>query len=488
MADINERKVFISYSWEKEETKNMAMALALELNKHKYINVVLDRWHLSPGDDKYVFMEESVSNSDYVFLLLDEAYQKKADNREGGVGDETTLITTNIYRESIQSKFLPLIMERNENGEVFAPNYLQSRLYIDLSNELEFEEKLEEIFRHIYNKPKDEMPPSGDFVPDFLDEDSNEEVQESDPDPNKKLKKLNDKIDSASETNPKRVKRLKDEFIKEFFNQLDDLIVTEKEYEDSQDRATLMYEKMKETKRIQEEFIQFITLLDEANYLEADFIIEFIEYFSLYLYSSNEKYNNSSSYEPQFDQFKFLLHELFLYITATLLRSKKYNELNRLVKQEYILNPYREVIRSFSKIRPVLSSLDDRHLKGNRASIHTDLLLERATNDWKKFIIETDIFLYIVSKFQNVYEDHPRFSTWFPMVSLYEFKSREKNRYVSNLKFKDYFHNVKQLFDVDSKDEFISKHEDQDWNEKAGSFVTIPNVETFISLDEIATK
>ena len=46
-------KIFISYSWSSDE---MVLALAERLVSHG-IDVVLDKWDLKEGQDKYVFMD-----------------------------------------------------------------------------------------------------------------------------------------------------------------------------------------------------------------------------------------------------------------------------------------------------------------------------------------------------------------------------------------------------------------------------------------------
>lgn len=53
-------KVFISYSWTKSD---LVLQVANRLMSHG-VEVVLDKWDLKEGQDKYVFMEQCVNNSD----------------------------------------------------------------------------------------------------------------------------------------------------------------------------------------------------------------------------------------------------------------------------------------------------------------------------------------------------------------------------------------------------------------------------------------
>ena len=72
-------KIFISYSWESENTKNMTIELAEALLRHG-IDVVLDIWDLKPGQDMYAFMERSVKDEeiDRVLMICDKSYAKKS--------------------------------------------------------------------------------------------------------------------------------------------------------------------------------------------------------------------------------------------------------------------------------------------------------------------------------------------------------------------------------------------------------------------------
>ena len=96
-------KVFISYSW---SSSDRVLELAERLMANG-VNVILDKWDLKEGHDKYAFMEQSVNNPevDKVLIICDKAYADKANNREGGVGDETVIISTEIYGNAAQEKY-----------------------------------------------------------------------------------------------------------------------------------------------------------------------------------------------------------------------------------------------------------------------------------------------------------------------------------------------------------------------------------------------
>ena len=115
-------KVFISYSWTNKEYMNRVLNLAIRL-RAAGVDVILDQWDLRPGYDMYAFMEQSIHDADKVLILCDKGYAEKADNRSGGVGAETMIITPDVYGKYKQEKFIPVIMETPKA----VPSYLKSR-------------------------------------------------------------------------------------------------------------------------------------------------------------------------------------------------------------------------------------------------------------------------------------------------------------------------------------------------------------------------
>ena len=160
--NVEEPKIFISYSWNRQKTQDDVIELATRL-VHDGVDVVLDKWDLKEGNDKYAFMESCVSDEsiDHVLIICDQAYQEKADGRKGGVGDETVVISPEVYGNMKQTKFIPLIFERDENDEPFMPVYLKSKKYIDFSNEEEYEKSYEELLRILYATPINKKPKKG---------------------------------------------------------------------------------------------------------------------------------------------------------------------------------------------------------------------------------------------------------------------------------------------------------------------------------------
>ena len=65
MQNDNIPKVFISYSWSSDA---LVLDLAQRLVSHG-VDVVLDKWELKEGNDKYKFMERCVNDADITKVL-----------------------------------------------------------------------------------------------------------------------------------------------------------------------------------------------------------------------------------------------------------------------------------------------------------------------------------------------------------------------------------------------------------------------------------
>jgi hypothetical protein len=141
-------KIFISYCWSSPSHEDWVIALAERLVSDG-VEVVLDKWDLKEGQDKFNFMETMVKSTDIhkVLIILDEKYSEKAEQRTGGVGTETQIISPKIYENVSQEKFIPIVKEKDENGKAYVPTYLEGRIYIDLSEQNNFEETYEKLLK-----------------------------------------------------------------------------------------------------------------------------------------------------------------------------------------------------------------------------------------------------------------------------------------------------------------------------------------------------
>lgn len=157
--------IFISYSWDNEEHKEWVLKLANYLIEQGGCDVTLDQYDLSTGGNMTHFMEKAVADTDKVLLILTPNYKLKADNRQGGVGMEYSMISQGLYAmQNDNTKFLPVLRQGSLNTS--APTYVQTTLYHDMTNDILFDKTAFELLRVIHNKPKLVKPKRG-VIPDF---------------------------------------------------------------------------------------------------------------------------------------------------------------------------------------------------------------------------------------------------------------------------------------------------------------------------------
>ncbi len=62
-----------------------------------------------PGGDRFQFMERNVREADYVLCVCTPEYVKRANERQRGVGVETSLITPRFFEQNQTKTFIPLV-------------------------------------------------------------------------------------------------------------------------------------------------------------------------------------------------------------------------------------------------------------------------------------------------------------------------------------------------------------------------------------------
>jgi len=150
-------RVFISYSHDSAEHKSWVLDFATTI-RNRGIDAVLDQWDLRPGDDLPHFMETELAKCDYVIIVCSETYVVKANAGKGGVGYEKMIVTASLLQRIDSNKIIPIV--RQSSAPVL-PTFLQSKLYINFSNDSEVEYSLDELLRTLLNAPLFEKPDIG---------------------------------------------------------------------------------------------------------------------------------------------------------------------------------------------------------------------------------------------------------------------------------------------------------------------------------------
>lgn len=151
-------KVFFSYSHDDEKHKQWVLQLSTRLRANG-VDVILDRWNLSLGQDLPYFMEQGLSESHRVVCVCSEQYVSKSDAKSGGVGYEKQIITAELLSDLNSRWVIPLIRNNNSNKKV--PTFLNGRLYIDFNDDIFYETRYEELLRDLLNEPILPIPELG---------------------------------------------------------------------------------------------------------------------------------------------------------------------------------------------------------------------------------------------------------------------------------------------------------------------------------------
>lgn len=150
-------RVFISYSHDSAEHKGWVLDFATTL-RNRGIDAVLDQWDLKPGDDLPHFMETELAKCDYVVIVCTEDYVAKANAGTGGVGYEKMIATASLLSRIDGNKIIPIVRQQSVP---ILPTFLNSKIYINFSNDSDVEYSLDELVRTLLNAPLYEKPEIG---------------------------------------------------------------------------------------------------------------------------------------------------------------------------------------------------------------------------------------------------------------------------------------------------------------------------------------
>ena len=168
-------KVFISYSHDSPEHRRWVSELGAKL-RHSGVDAILDQWDLGPGDDVTQFMEAGVRDLDWVLVICTDNYVRRANDRKGGVGYEVQIVTAQLVENLGIDKFIPII--RHTSGQEQMPTFLGGRVYIDFTDDSQFNEKFDELLHKLYAVPVEKKPPLGE-KPSFAKQPSGQEAPPS---------------------------------------------------------------------------------------------------------------------------------------------------------------------------------------------------------------------------------------------------------------------------------------------------------------------
>lgn len=394
-------KLFISYSWSSPEHVERVVSLAAEL-RDSGVDVILDKWDLREGDDAYAFMESMVTNSEVqkVLLVCDREYVEKADGRRGGVGTETQILTPELYRTKDQSKYVALVLERDSEGRPVVPAYYKTRVHIDYSDPAIQAEGFDRLLRWVFDKPLYEKPPLG-IRPAFLDDVPDGQRM--------RTSALARRASAAVREGRVNSRALAADYLQAFACELEAFRLQR-----SEPLVDAVVASISDFQRYRNELVKVVDDLalycpgEETAHLLHRFLEKLLPY-----YRRPERVNRWN--ELEFDNFRFICHEIFLYTTAVLLRHERFSEAATLLGTEYYRAGEHDDVVTYADFYEPVRSLDARKTQGNleRLSVHADLLKERCVDLPVTFtqLMQADFILYLRGHLSGPY--------WWPVTLLY---------------------------------------------------------------------
>ena len=443
MEELKADKVFISYAWSSPDHEEWVVNLAKRLT-HNNVEVVLDKWDAAEGQDLNAFMLRCVNDSDItkVLVISDEIYSKKANGYEGGVGTETVIISNEVFRDVEQTKFIPIVAERDENGDVYLPTYFQGKKYIDMSSDQNYEDGYEKLLRNLFGKPEFIRPERGD-TPSFLLHDEKKSTFQS------QIALYRFKRDS--ERKPQNIDVYFNEFADDFRNDFKSYAIKVDEREQLTEKVFGQFHDMIDLRDIYLEFLE--SYIKESNNVDSDLIIDLFES----LYPIIETKFSDTFFSTQFDHMKLFVTELVIYTVAILYKYKKYEALKTIIVNGYIVEDSygREYKENISIFRSYPQLIEEGPLPSTGQQYISNsghLIVERANYEGisANDVIQADFLILFLNYANDKMNDY---YNWFPTTSPYI--TRENLTFMRKIKGKRFFENVKELFEVSNREEMI---------------------------------
>ena len=450
-------RVFVSYSWTSPEHQEWVKVLATRLRDLGF-ETILDVWYLREGQDKYAFMETMTTDPSIakVVVVCDKDYARKADARKSGVGIESTLISQEVYGKVDQSKFIPVVTQRGEDGAAHLPTFFKSRIYIDFSDETKFEDNLVALGRALADKPENVPPPIGE-MPAFLREESLPVNSAT----TYKLSAAQNALASDKNIAPGLV----EDYLEALLKALEGLILKEERY-DRQTLDKLLLDGLEKWTPLRDELVDLLQTM--ARYAASPRSFEAIpRFFERALVLTQDDDPRESGYA---DPIRFALYEAFLYAVSVFVKVERFNEAALLLSAYY----REESLPLLQRFPIFLARLH--HLEaafGRQNNVREEFLLgsllqQRATHPDVPFaaLQEPDLLLFLRYALETHLQITPGMLSWTPYTWPYlnhELESRfgyGGNSLLSlgfarRARSRRYFESFRVVLGIDSKEELL---------------------------------
>ncbi|QNN77224.1 TIR domain-containing protein [Pseudoxanthomonas mexicana] len=436
-------KLFVSYSWTTPEHEEWVIELASQLVENG-VEVVLDKWDLREGDNAYSFMERMVTDPsiDKVLIVSDEAYAAKANNRAGGVGTETTIISAEVYGSQKQSRFVVVIPPGSSDAAHHVPAYYKGRIHIDLSNPDIRGAQFEQLVRWIFGKPTHVRPELG-APPAYLTERPETSLGTGG--------RLASALESLKGGRTNAAAMVAD-YLDTFVSGLTRFHVPQDST--GQDAVQEILDGIERLEPARNEYLRIAQTA--ARSLPPDAFGPVFRRFLEKLLPLTDAQGNRPSW--MVDHLRFFISEVFLITISSLVDEERFSAAKSIVNSRYFL-PHKsdrgESSGGFLEFRGYLDSTDALNRKLNKASARALLLKDRAERAGQRVesIAQTELILFLKAAFTEPYY------TWWPDSMIYTNRYRALEVF-SRCESKDYCESLLPIMGCNTVEGFRLKMEE----------------------------
>ncbi|MET3441834.1 hypothetical protein ABIC94_002596 [Variovorax paradoxus] len=401
-------KVFVSYSWSTADHQDWVLGLATELTESG-VDVILDKWHLRDGHDSIKFMESMVTDPEVkkVIILADKIYVERANARTGGVGTETQILTPDLYGGQDPDKFVLVVCERDEEGKPYIPTYYKGRIFIDMSDRSQQAASQEQLLRWIFGKPVHVRPAIG-RRPDYLEKEPSIDLGTG--------AAARRCLDAISHGKPIALGALISYFevFQENLERFRIVRSNEMAFDDQVVRS------IDDFLHFRNEVIAIFKAV--AQYAPAGDFAGAIHHFfeALLEYTARAPEHAGRYHETDWDNYRFFVHELFLYAIAALVRFERFEVASTLLTKQYLLpksvrESRNDPTGSFDRLFNSLGSFEERKRRtaSNRISLWADKLIERVVGSGLEMreLCQADMLAYVKGQLAEL--------RWYPVTWIY---------------------------------------------------------------------
>lgn len=464
-------KIFLSYSWTSYDHQQWVLRLARDLQANN-VHPLVDAWDLRPGDDSIRFMERMVNDKTVtkVLILSDQKYAARANDREGGVGTETQIISPELYSKVETRKFALGVCQRDEHGAPYLPTYYKGRIYFDFSDEGKYAEEFDKMLRWVHDKHAEERPAAFGPSPNFLQEKTSIDLGT-----NLHVRRATE----AFRTGKTQAIGLLSEYLETLAKHLERLRITREQGKEFDDQVV---ESFAAFKPYRDEFVE--TLAVAMRHTQDASLGDVLHHFFEQIFPYNERppEQNGQWYSDAFDNFRLICRELFLLANTLAFKLQRLDIAHALLNRDYYITvipgntiyPYGVLARS-------VDSMDRRNqrLASRRANLVADVLLERTagTSLSREEVIQTDFFLYLKAALND--------GRWHPATYVYAGTMHKATEIFARATSNAYWQKVASLLGVDDVEKF--KADMTKMREYGQGFDSV-NISLLTNVEHLATR